>query len=337
MKENFESSVESKESLNNYTFETLDPRINHPNEKIKEQANLANQAIFDKGNIMGIEVTIPGLAEKCDLGNIDPQHSENNENLAAIEVAETIELPEGEVTFATIRADLDSVGSMAIISLRQEGVEITDEIRERVSKIADADKFNNGPWPGKKTLPSLESPWGDDNEELGAIAASTADFKLSMQDRVEMMKQWIQTGKESEQYRMQVKKEREEIVNALESGEIKVETVADGRIALIESKHRAGMQIGYSQAPIVVALNPEFGFGDAPKVKKYTIAQFENGFVDLKEVKEDLEKLEPGWGGSPTIIGSPQGESSKLSKEEVIRVVERHTAPDVGIKFEAKV
>jgi len=324
MKENFENTVENQESPNQYSFEILDPRINHPNEQIKEQAHLANQTIFEKGNVMGIEVTVPALAEKCDLGNIDPQHSEGNENMAAIEVAETMELPEGEVTFATVRADLDSVGSMALIALRQEGTEITDEIKERVTKIADTDKFNNGPWPGKQELPSKENPWGDDNKELGAIAASTADFKFSMQDRVNTMKQWIQTGEEPEGHRIQVEEERKEMVNALESGEIQVETVTDGGIALVESKHRAGMQIGYSQAPVVVALNPEFGFGDSPKVKKYTIAQFENGFVDLNKVKEDLNEQEPGWGGSPTIIGSPQGESSKLSKEDVAEIVEKY-------------
>jgi len=330
MNENIESNlgIENKESLKQYSFETLDPRINHPNEQIKEQTLLANQTIFDKGNVMGIEVTIPSLAEKCDLGNIDPQHSDSNENLAAIEVAETIELPEGEVTFVTIRADLDSIGSMALLLLRKEGTEITPEIKERIIKIADADKFNNGPWSGKQSLPSPGSPWGDDNEELGAMAASTADFKLSLKDRVDMMKQWIETGEESEKYRIQVEDERKEIVSALESGEIQVETVADGRIALVESKHRAGMQIGYSQSPIVIAFNPEFGFGDSPKVKKYTIAQHENGYVELNKVKEELEQLEPGWGGSPTIIGSPQGESSKLSKEQVIEIVEKHTMPD---------
>ena len=62
----------------------------------------------------------------------------------------------------------------------------------------------------------------------------------------------------------------------------------------------------------------------APKFKKYTVAQFENRYVDLSAVKEDLNEKESGWGGSPTIIGSPQGESSQLSKEEVAEIVAKH-------------
>ncbi len=31
-----------------------------------------NEAIFASGNVLGVEVTIPALAKRCDLGNIDP-------------------------------------------------------------------------------------------------------------------------------------------------------------------------------------------------------------------------------------------------------------------------
>jgi len=107
---------------------------------------------------------------------------------------------------------------------------------------------------------------------------------------------------------------------------------------LIESTYKDATNLGYTQAPIVVAFNPEFGFGNAPKVKKYTIAQYKNGYVDLNAVKEELNVAERevlgeeindndfvSWGGSPTIIGSPQGFSSKLTMDEVSEIVKKHT------------
>ena len=95
-------------------------------------------------------------------------------------------------------------------------------------------------------------------------------------------------------------------------------------VAVVESSHRAAMMVGYSLAPVVVALNPEFGFGASPKVKKFTVAQYKTGYVDLQSVSADLSELESGWGGSPTIGGSPQGVSSQLTIQQVFAVVEKH-------------
>ncbi len=57
---------------------------------------------------------------------------------------------------------------------------------------------------------------------------------------------------------------------------------------------------------------------------KFTVCQFTTGYCDLKAVVGELATLEPGWGGSPTIIGSPQGQGSSLSVEEVAEVVARY-------------
>ena len=44
----------------------------------------------------------------------------------------------------------------------------------------------------------------------------------------------------------------------------------------------------------------------------------------IKSALAELAALEPGWGGSPTIGGSPQGVSSLLTTEQVVEVVARH-------------
>jgi hypothetical protein len=47
------------------------------------------------------------------------------------------------------------------------------------------------------------------------------------------------------------------------------------------------------------------------------------GYIDLKAVAQELSQLEQGWGGSPTIIGSPQGKSSTLSREQIFEIVRK--------------
>ena len=283
-------------------------------------------------NTLGIEVTIPEFASRCGLGNIDPQHTDGNVNLTAIEVASNLELPPEGAKLATIRADLDSLGAMAILDLRKSMNEdpslFTDEeketIKNRVNIIADSDKFAHGSWPGVQPLPKIDSLGTEGESRLAAIGASVADYKISVEDRVNWVKDWLAHGKEPEKYRENWVAERTQISKALESGEIKVNVIADGKIAVVESTHRAGTSIGYRLAPVVVAINPSFSFQGGAAHKKFTIGQFDPTRVDLISVKKDLLELESGWGGSPTIIGSPQGKSSELSEETILEVVKKH-------------
>lgn len=90
---------------------------------------------------------------------------------------------------------------------------------------------------------------------------------------------------------------------------------------------RSGRKLGYLEteffgapgalygqgAQVVVALNPNFN-----GVRKFTIAG--NG-IGVSACTETLNAIEPGWGGHPTIIGSPREGGSHLSLEEVVRVV----------------
>jgi hypothetical protein len=75
---------------------------------------------------------------------------------------------------------------------------------------------------------------------------------------------------------------------------------------------------------VVIALNPEFRFGQGDPHAKFTICQFTPGFVDLKGALVELNELEKGWGGSPTIGGSPQGVTSELTMDQVVKVVQKH-------------
>lgn len=331
-----------------YKFATLDPRT-------ILAAREANEKIFASGPVFGIEVTDPALAAQCDGGNIDPQHGCHVETCdnggqymegtcpsfkpgeTAIEFAARqnpnlglsgVMLPLPGSTLVTLRPDLDSVGGMAVISLIHQGVAIdSPEVVGRITMVATADKFAAGVWPGPRALPTKGNPWpqggsAETCQPLAAIAAAVADFKVPLADRVHLMEEWLVTGKEPVQYRVQVEAERGNLITALNDGRIQA-TTKDG-IALIESTHRAATLIGYCLAPVVIALNPEFRFQGGEPHPKFTVCQYETGIVDLGAVAKELAQLENGWGGSPTIIGSPQGVGSKLTLKQVHDVVWNH-------------
>jgi hypothetical protein len=132
-------------------------------------------------------------------------------------------------------------------------------------------------------------------------------------------------GKTLESYRGQVERERMEMVGALETGAIKYYTRFAGKIAVVESTHRAATMVGYALAPVVVAFNASYRQGDGQPHRKFTICAFEAGkYADIKAALAELAMLEPGWAGSPTIGGSPQGKGSELTIDQVVEVVTNH-------------
>jgi hypothetical protein len=132
-------------------------------------------------------------------------------------------------------------------------------------------------------------------------------------------------------YEKQVDEARKQLITALETGEMTAELTSDGKVAVVVGKHRDAMTIGYSLSPVVVAFNPEFS--PNPKVPahaKYTVAQYKMGLVDLTGALKELNEADSAvteqaeWGGSPGIIGSPMGVSSKLTPERVAEIVAKY-------------
>ncbi|MCY4576967.1 MAG: hypothetical protein OXB96_00840 [Candidatus Kaiserbacteria bacterium] len=304
-----------------YTYAQFDPRST-------EEASAHNEQIFaDAGErgVWGIEVTIPSLAALCER-NIDPQHSGGSSSVTAIELAALFYEPPAGITFATVRPDLDSVGAMAMFEVGHEtgGIPTTETV-SRVKIVADADKFAKGDWPGPRPLPTVENsyPEGGSAFQLAAIGAAVADFKVPLDERVGMMKHWLLTGEDPPGYRERAENERADLVAALEMGAICITTPGNS-IAAVRSTHRAATMLGYLRAPVVVALNPEFRLGGGEPHWKFTVCAYSPKYADINGVLQDLVAREPGWGGSSTIIGSPQGVSSSLTIKEIVSVVEEH-------------
>lgn len=147
---------------------------------------------------LGIEITDPVIAARCELGNIDGQHGAIDtprewEGKAAIEIA--VEYPHQcisnytawasmcggcdqpknspycecaaaagrysdrhPIALATSRPDVDSIGAMAILVLHSLGLENVINL-ELVATIAKADSFRPGGEWERRPLPMLDNPW----------------------------------------------------------------------------------------------------------------------------------------------------------------------------------
>lgn len=288
-----------------YYHEVLDPR---------PQARAEVLKLLASRSVLGIEVTIPELAAAC-CGNIDPQHTNGNPDRAAIEEALTLDpLPSPGFTLATVRADLDSIGAMAVLELRANGNDLSDDAIDRIDRIAQLDKFAFGSWRPR----SLAE--GDIDWELRGLAALISDFRRPLTERVELKIDWLVSGL-CAGLDMAVESARAAWRAARASSQVEV---ADG-IAVVVSTHRFAMDIGYALAPIVVASNPAMRLGGEPHLK-HTVAVWPgSGALDVAGVLADLLAIEPGWGNvAGGVVGSPQGVASQLSTDEVLAVVRRH-------------
>jgi hypothetical protein len=177
---------------------------------------------------LGIEVTEAELASACSLGNIDPQHGHDSGALlspgafpagyvregcmAAIDVACGCALPAVGATLATIRPDLDSVGSMAVLVLRALGLvdfavptSVSSAVWHRVCDISSADSYRPGPWAPRPLLTVHRLFNDDENAEpadgrrsiahLGAICSPRQGQQAYALDvRVATMACWLLGG-----------------------------------------------------------------------------------------------------------------------------------------------
>jgi hypothetical protein len=298
----------SQDSLN-YQYALLDPRPAAPNE-----------SVFSRGPVLGIEIAVDQLARRCQLGNIDPQHLGGDPGRAAVEEAVVADLPPLGAILATVRPDPDSIGAMAVLELRAAGT-LSRAATARIRLIAKTDIWRRGPWPGP--LPDTLPPEGLGGA-LEPIGALVADDRIPLADRVRRMMEWLDTGtcEDVDRVAGELAAEHEAALARTSVG-----LSATGKVAVVAGPYRHGMALGYRLAPVVVAENPSFVFQGGAPHRKVTIAQYELGWVDLPATVSVLGASEPGWGGSPTICGSPQGEPCRLPTADIVAVVEEHLLP----------
>jgi hypothetical protein len=274
---------------------------------------------------LGIEVTVPALADACGLGNLDPQHHGAGAGRCAAEAGVTWPLPPEGARLVTVRPDLDAHAAMAVLTMRRRGDPMTDAVRRRLTAVADQDAFDQGDWPGPAAEPARPDAIRARAETgLAGANAAVRDADLTPARRVAIVRAWLRSGRVPAKHRRQVRRFYDDLARAVESGEIDLQTIESGQLAWIQGSHAGALRLGYDLAPVVVALNPAHRVGTAPPHRKFTVCQYAPGHVDLSAVLARLRELEPGWGGSATIVGSPQGRDSTLEAGDVIAAVRAH-------------
>ena len=317
MKENFESKREIKEEVEKekepFSYEVVQLDTRKP---LEEQS-------YD----FGIEVTLDGA--KNDLDHHGPNATRETPSACeqALELKEE-ELPTNETKIGILRPDADTLTAIAILNSRKEGREIDSEI---VKAVGALDRL--GPKEGKEAYP-------EQREKIIAIWQTASERGLSLEDKLEFIQKVLEGDIETED------KSKELVVNwenGLEEARegSKINLSSSGRIAQVIGKHFYAMNLGYEQANIVAATNPEMPILEMTKDRKlkptgeiylkHTVARA-NPFIslDIKGLLTELNKLEeeregkPSWGGRGDIIGSPIGVDSKISSEELLEIVEKY-------------
>lgn len=276
-----------------------------------------------KNFLIGLEVTHKLLNQQLDL-NIDPQHNFDANLCTCVEdLIKNLEkisnqIQNKKIWLFFLKTDLDSVAAASVLDLHINNmIDFTsDDINERIKSIADYDRH------GRK--------WNPKNQQIKNIIGEkiprglfmlVSGWKNSLEYKIETMKEWITTGTftDVEQYNLMATKNFKE---ALASS--KIEEIIPGKLVFIKSNKRGACGIGYQLAPIVIAMNPSFRFGFGEKRvygRKWVIAQCDEGFVPMLDILRSILEMESGWGGSRTIIGSPQDRPSHITKDDLVSAV----------------
>jgi len=311
-----------------YKPEIIYHHINVTNEsgEVEFFSNISNTHI-----IVGVEVTIPRYEEYCTI-SIDPQHSPNQNRITSIEYIfnfqdSILEIVKefDKVVLTTVKTDVDSIGTMAIITLLLNNqLKLDGDLILRLKAIAKSDRHGRKNWKNKK-----EDYFNFNDHNIYGLPSGlpymTSDHKISIETKIEYMTEYLLTGsfKQLNKYNNLVYNNMKQS-NKNTSSQI----IVPKKLAFIESNHRGGVAYGYKFAPCVVAKNPNYVFGQAPSKivgKKITIAQYsDSNFIDLESVKNELNVIEDGWGGSNVIIGSPLNSPTKIADKQIIAICKKH-------------
>lgn len=280
----------------------------------------------------GFEVTVPALAER--LGsNLDPQHGPDARHgaPAAIEAALVEDLPPAGAVYTTVRPDADAFGAMAVSMLRGIDSPVLDDpaFHDRVRQIAEADRSATGPWrPG--------ATGGDTVADTQVLGRLCSTHSVPADERVRQVTAWLATGTfdGADDIRSAVVAERD-ACRADVAARGGVRMTDDKKVAAVTSTRMLATHVAYEHAPVIAVSNPEMVLrvpdGEPVTYLKHTVARFnaQSADWDRAGLLDELNRLEkelggdPGWGGPPDLLGSPQGVDSRISIDELPGIVAR--------------
>jgi|GEM_PF-2246725 len=298
-------SVENELENNSFEYLTLDPK----SETIPA---------YD----LGIEITIPKLAK--DRVNLDPQHGPSgNPETSAIEEAMNYDLTklEDRAKIATVRPDADSVGAMAVLELRKAEIEFDENLVKTIGRV-DALGIKRA----KTEYPEIEVR----QKELSYANVKCFE-KLPLAEKVIAMKKLLTNKVEWQE----IEKAWSEIQAKKETAKqrLTIKPLLEDYAVMIEGNHPMAFDLGYENAGIVAAFNPNFKrpwIENDTESQKWTIARYsEKEPIDIKGLSVKLNELEKeyngtgSWGGPANLIASPQGDTSKIPFEEIVKTIKQ--------------
>ena len=281
---------------------------------------------IDSKNTLGIEVTIPKLAAKCGLGNIDHhREGDNSDTPSACEQA--LNWPYVDCNVIGVLADPDTLTAMAVLWAKvfsvesyacfysqngyypeESGYEVDEEL---VKKIGLIDR------KGPASKPDLLL-----DPRVKYIRAIAAQRGMDLSDQVYKIMLML-CGKELTADDLKIIEAEElKLIDAEKASKVKMV----GDIVIVESPHSMATQIGYKYGDVLICINNTFpkDFKDLSKgtYRKITLCKRDD-YVPYNINFSKLNSLENGWGGRPTIGGSPQGVDSTLTIEQILSCIEK--------------
>jgi hypothetical protein len=272
--------------------------------------------------LIGVEVTYPELRQFLHF-NIDPQHDSSEQKSSAIEKIlefkdELIALRENfdKICLLTVKPDSDSIGSFALLSLIFDNeLHINHDLIINIKRIGSYDHHGRSNWK-QHVKPIFSLP--------PSLLTMIADHELNLSDKVLNAKDFLLTGKfNTSKYYSNIAYKKNKVSN----NKTDIDIIIPQKLAYVESSYRGAVSKGYKYCPIIIAKNPHYVFGlNNSKLigTKFTIAQYNDTYIDLNKILTSILKLENGWGGSDTIIGSPQNRSSFLTKDDLISILKKY-------------
>lgn len=299
-------------------------------QKIKEinyLQKLQNQGYF----IIGVEIFDKDISQVCHL-NFDPQHSGDNYKHTALETVFNLKFDLKEIAYdfldvilITIKSDLDSISSMALISMvLKDKFELTGDLILRLKALSLSDKHGmENDWTPNIKYDTFNFPHYTKYGLPISLITLIGDINLNINYKVKIMTDYLINGI-FENYEKYKNKAIEKLSNVKNFTTHKI--IIPNSLIFVESTYRGAIGFGYKKAPIVIAKNTRYAFGKRNNREfgtKYTIAQYKENYIDLESIKTEINKLEEGWGGSKVIIGSPQTNPSELTSDQIIKIMSK--------------
>ena len=295
-------------------------------DEIEYLYNLQKEDFF----IIGIEITNTKIALHCNI-NIDPQHDPlaPTFDITSLEYVynnreELIETTFifNKIAFIILKPDMDTLAAVAVYELMLFGkFIINNDIVLRLKALAKSDRHGRNDYKHRNEDYFKFPDYNMYGIPVG-LAAMSSDYKLDINDKIKNMKDYLLSGTFEN-----IEKYNEITLNNIKksSKNTNVEIIVPNKLVFIKSNFRGAVAHGYKYAPVVIARNMTYNFGlykDKKIGKKITIAQYEDSkYINLIELKNELNKIEEGWGGSSVIIGSPQTHPCELTDDKIIQLV----------------